>query len=66
LLCTNIKNAGVEIYTIQVNTGGDPTSTILKSCATDASHFFILTSATEVISTFNSIGTSLAQLRIAR
>jgi Flp pilus assembly protein TadG len=66
LLCGNIKNAGVEIYTIQVNTGGDPTSTILQSCASDAGHFFMLTSASEVISTFNSIGTSLAQLRIAR
>ena len=66
VLCGNIKNAGVEIYTIQVNTGGDPTSTILQSCATDASHFFMLTSASEVISTFNSIGTSLSKLRVAR
>jgi Flp pilus assembly protein TadG len=66
LLCGNIKNAGVEIYTIQVNTGGDPTSTILQSCATDAGHFFMLTSATEVISTFNTIGTSLSKLRVAR
>lgn len=66
LLCANIKNAGVEIYTIQVDTGGDPTSTILKNCATDASHFFILTSASQVISTFNTIGTSLSKLRVAR
>jgi Flp pilus assembly protein TadG len=66
LLCSNIKNAGVEIYTIQVNTGSDPTSTILQSCATDTSHFFILTSATEVVSTFNTIGTSLSKLRVAR
>ena len=27
--CANIKAAGVTIYTIQVNTGGDPTSTLL-------------------------------------
>jgi Flp pilus assembly protein TadG len=66
VLCSNIKNAGVEIYTIQVNTGGDPTSTILQSCATDASHFFMLTSASEVISTFNTIGTSLSKLHVAR
>jgi Flp pilus assembly protein TadG len=66
LLCSNIKSTGVEIYTIQVNTGGDPTSTILQSCATDTGHFFMLTSASEVVSTFNTIGTSLSKLRVAR
>jgi Flp pilus assembly protein TadG len=66
LLCDSIRAAGVTIYTIQVNTGGDPTSTILQYCASDSSNFFMLTSASEVISAFNSIGTSLAQLRIAR
>ncbi len=66
LLCTNIKNAGVTIYTIQVNTGGDPTSTILQSCASSPSNFFMLTSASQVISTFNSIGASLSKLRVAR
>jgi Flp pilus assembly protein TadG len=66
LLCTHIKNAGVTIYTIQVNTGGDPTSAILQSCASDPSNFFMLTSASQVISTFNSIGTSLSKLRVAR
>jgi hypothetical protein len=66
LLCTNIKNAGVKIYTIQVNTGGDPTSTILQSCASSPSNFFMLTSASQVISTFNSIGASLSKLRVAR
>ena len=34
--CANIKAAGITIYTIQVNTGGDPTSTLLQNCATDA------------------------------
>ena len=31
--CANIKAAGITIYTIQVNTGGDPTSTLLQNCA---------------------------------
>jgi Flp pilus assembly protein TadG len=66
LLCDNIKAAGVTIYTIQVNTGGDPTSTILQYCASGASNFFMLTTASEVLSTFNSIGTSLSKLRVAR
>lgn len=65
ILCDNIKAAGITIYTVQVNTGGDPTSTILQYCASGSSNFFMLTSASQVISTFNSIGTSLTKLRIS-
>ena len=76
LLCQNIK-AMVDpttngpmytIYTIQVNTStpSDPTSTVLQNCASDPSKFFMLTSASEIVTTFNSIGTSLSQLRVAR
>lgn len=76
LLCKNIK-AAVDpktnlpmytIYTIQVNTSSpsDPTSTVLQDCASDPSKFFMLTSANQIVTTFNSIGTSLSQLRVAR
>src|SRR5207247_449088 len=44
LLCNNIKAAGITLYTIQVNTGSDPTSTMLRNCATDTSKTFVLTS----------------------
>ena len=33
LTCNNINAAGITLYTIQVNTGGDPTSTLLQNCA---------------------------------
>jgi len=66
LLCSNIKAAGVTIYTIQVNTGGDATSSILQSCASSSSNFFMLTTASQVISTFNSIGASLSKLRVSK
>jgi Flp pilus assembly protein TadG len=64
--CANIKAAGITIYTVQVNTDGDPTSTLLRNCATDPSKFFMLTSSTAIVTTFNQIGTALAQLRISR
>ncbi|HVZ54418.1 MAG TPA: TadE/TadG family type IV pilus assembly protein [Pseudolabrys sp.] len=64
--CANIKAAGITIYTIQVNTGGDPTSTLLKNCASDSSKFYLLTSASAMITTFNAIGTQLTQLRVAK
>ncbi|HYC16740.1 MAG TPA: pilus assembly protein TadG-related protein [Pseudolabrys sp.] len=63
--CDNIKAAGITLYTVQVNTGGDPTSTLLQSCATDAGKFFLLTSAGQIITTFGQIGTSLSKLRLA-
>ena len=47
--CANIKAAGVTIYTIQVNTGGDPTSTLLQNCASSSDKFFLLTSADQIV-----------------
>jgi Flp pilus assembly protein TadG len=64
--CKNIKDAGVTIYTVQVNTDGDPVSTLLQNCASDSSKFFHLTSASQMVATFNQIGTHLAKLRIAK
>jgi Flp pilus assembly protein TadG len=64
--CANIKAAGITIYTIQVNTGGDPTSALLQHCATDSTKFFLLTSASEIVTTFNTIGTNLTKLRVAK
>ena len=63
--CANIKAAGIVLYTVQVNTGGDPTSTLLQNCASDAGKFFLLTSSTQIVTTFNQIGTALTKLRLA-
>jgi Flp pilus assembly protein TadG len=63
--CDNIKAAGITLYTVQVNTGGDPTSTLLQDCATDAGKFFLLTEAGQMVTTFGQIGTSLSKLRLA-
>ena len=52
---------------MQVNTGGDATSTVLQNCATDSSKFFLqIKSANQMVTTFNSIGTALSNLRIAQ
>jgi len=40
MTCDNIKASGVTIYTIQVNTGGDPTSTLLQNCASSSDKFY--------------------------
>jgi Flp pilus assembly protein TadG len=70
--CANIKNAGVTLYTVQVNTGGDPLSTLMQSCAggpdkfSDPSKFFQVTTSSGLGTVFNAIGTNLTQLRVAR
>jgi von Willebrand factor type A domain len=72
LTCNNINAAKITLYTVQVNTGGDPTSTLLQKCAgspgkyPDSDKFFLLTSANEMITTFNQIGTALSSLRVAK
>ncbi|MCK1624898.1 TadE/TadG family protein [Bradyrhizobium sp. 160] len=73
LLCDNLKNAKdsngaamYTIYTIQVNTGGDPTSAILKYCASSPDKFYEIKSSTEIATIFNTIGTALSKLRLAR
>jgi Mg-chelatase subunit ChlD len=63
--CNNIKEAGLTVYTVQVNTGGDATSTLLQNCASDPGKFFLLTSAGQIVATFGQIGTSLSKLRLA-
>lgn len=65
-LCDNIKAAGITIYTIQVNTGGDPTQSVLQYCASSTDKFFLLTSANQMVTTFQTIGTALSNLRISK
>jgi Flp pilus assembly protein TadG len=72
MTCDNIKSAGITIYTVQVNTDGEATSSVLQYCAgnkagvADSSKFFLLTSSTQIVSTFQQIGTQLSKLRIAK
>jgi Flp pilus assembly protein TadG len=70
--CTNAKASGVTIYTIQVNTAGDPTSVLLQNCAgskdkmSDPTKFYMVTTSSGIAAVFNSIGTNLTQLRVAK
>jgi Flp pilus assembly protein TadG len=63
--CKNAKDAGIKIYTVQVDTGGDPTSTLLQNCASDPTMFFKLTSSSDIVTTFQQIGTALANLHLS-
>src|SRR3954471_22758926 len=68
ILCDNAKNAGITVYTVQVNTSfpADPTSAVLQYCASGPENFFVVTSASQTAAVFSSIGTSLSRLRVSR
>ena len=72
LTCDNINAAKITLYTIQVNTGGDPTSTLLKKCAgspgkyPDTAKNFVVTTSSGIGTVFDQIGKQLSQLRIAK
>ena len=75
--CDNVNAANINLYTIQVNTGGDPVSNLLKNCAgtapapgvlrkyPDPDKNFVVTSSSGIGTIFNQIGTKLSKLRIA-
>lgn len=65
LLCSNIKATGVLIYTIQVNTDGDPVASSLQNCASN-NQFYPTTTASGIATAFDAIGTSLTKLRVAK
>jgi Flp pilus assembly protein TadG len=66
LTCANAKTAKITIYTIQVNTTGDPIQNVLKSCASSPEKFYALSTASALNSVFNTIGNQLTQLRISQ
>jgi hypothetical protein len=51
---------------VQVNTGGDPTQEVLRTCASSSDKFFLLSTAGQIVTTFNAIGSKLSQLRVAK
>ena len=51
---------------MQVNTGGDPTQSVMKNCASAADKFTEIKQANQLVSTFNSIGIALSNLRLAQ
>jgi hypothetical protein len=64
VLCANAKAANVVIYTVQVDTGGDGESAVLKECASGTDKFYRITDPSKTLTVFNQIGQSLAKLRV--
>jgi Flp pilus assembly protein TadG len=63
LACTNAKAAGIKIYSIRVINGN---AALLMGCATNPSMYFNVQDASQLNAVFNSIGTSITQLHLAK
>ncbi|AQR62776.1 hypothetical protein BZG35_14780 [Brevundimonas sp. LM2] len=64
-MCGNMKKEGLEIYTVAVQVDGTA-QTLLRRCATDADHYFPVTSASGIGAAFDRIAGAIENLRISR
>lgn len=58
-LCTNIKNKGIEIYSIALMVDDAAAKTMLQNCASGADHYFDATNSAMLTSVFSQIAVSL-------
>ncbi len=65
-LCDNAKASGIQIYTIQVNTNNDNTSSVMSYCASGSANYFSTTTASGIGTAFTAISGSLSKLRITK
>jgi hypothetical protein len=63
-LCTNIKNAGIEIFTVAFSVNSPQTEQLLRDCASAPSYFFSARSSSDLLRAFERIGASLQALRV--
>jgi Flp pilus assembly protein TadG len=63
-LCTNIKNEGIEIYTVIFRETDQATENLMRACATSPQHFFRADNAQELSAAFDAIGSGIGQLRL--
>jgi hypothetical protein len=65
LLCSNMKAAGIVIYTVRVEvTSGS--SALLQNCATTPDKFYDVQSASNLTAVFSAIAGSIENLRITQ
>jgi Flp pilus assembly protein TadG len=64
--CDAAKADGVIIYSIFLDVGGGGQSAPLSYCATDSSKYFVLTTTSAVITTFNQIAQQITNVRVSK
>ena len=64
-LCSNMKNAGIQIFAVRVEVT-EGTSDLLRDCATNPSMFYDVSDSGNLTATFRAIGAQISELRISR
>jgi hypothetical protein len=65
-LCTNIKNADIEIYTVIFRETDQATENLMRNCASGSDHFFRADNGQELAEAFDAIGTGIGSLRLTQ
>jgi len=66
-LCTNVKNSGIEIYTIAFKVKDPTTKALLRNCASDPSHALTAESNESLVKQFEKISNKLKdEVRLIR
>jgi Mg-chelatase subunit ChlD len=65
-LCSGIKADGIQIITIAYEVETESTRTLLKNCASTGSDYYNATSAAQLKTAFEKIGSSLNDVRLLR
>lgn len=65
-MCTNVKSAGIRVYTVAFQVTAPVTLALLRNCASAPEMFFESSSGAALSTAFRTIATELASLRISR
>jgi Flp pilus assembly protein TadG len=65
-VCTAIKSAGVEVYTVGFQLSVQSAIDMLSACATDDAHAFVADNGSELAAAFDSIATDISELRLSK
>ena len=64
-LCSNMKAAGVIIYTVPLEVTDPTIKSMLQGCATEPDYYIDVSSSTQLQAAFTNIAGSISALRIA-
>ncbi len=66
-ICTNMKTAGIEIFTIAFMVEDETSRTMLEGCASNPdTHYFDASDSADLLAAFSGISDSLRVVRLAR
>jgi Flp pilus assembly protein TadG len=66
LACQNIKAAGIEVYSVMFRETNGNARDLVRECASNPNQYFLATSQSELLASFENIAQSISSHRIAR